>query len=96
MGCLEVPRLSYVSKASVIGEGTGCKQPMNFPEVSGGDMPMRTSNESTDPLVGCLGVVVRRTAMASRISRKTTKSGCVWIPGDGDSDSELMPIMIPN
>jgi hypothetical protein len=54
--CRDFP---YVSKASVIGEGTGCMQPMNFPGSEGATCRSRTINESTDPLVGCLGVVVQ-------------------------------------
>jgi len=34
-------------------------QPMNFPGSQGATCRSRTVNESADPLVGCLGVVVQ-------------------------------------
>jgi hypothetical protein len=44
------------SKASVIGEGTGCQQPRNIPGSQRTTCRHRTTSESTEPLVGCLGV----------------------------------------
>jgi len=43
------------SKASVVGEGTGYMQPNELPVVAEDDMSIQSANESTDPLVGCLG-----------------------------------------
>ena len=44
------------AKASVIGEGTGWMQPMDFPGSQRATCRQRTANESTEPLVGRLGV----------------------------------------
>jgi hypothetical protein len=81
----------YVSKASVIGEGTGCMQLMNFPGSQGTTCRSRTDSQSAEPLLGCLGVWYRRTAMASRISRTTAKSGCAWKWGGWGQVSEDGP-----
>jgi len=58
--------------------------------VTEGDMLRKTINESSEPLVGCLGRRVSGTAKASRINRKAAKSGCAgewgaWgqLSGDG-------------
>ena len=66
------------SKASVIGEGTGCEQPMNYPGSQRTTCRHRAASESTEPLVGRLGVgaQARCTAKTSRISRYAAKSGC--------------------
>jgi len=67
------------SKASVVGEGTGCPQPRNFPGSQRTTCRHRMARESTEPLVGCLGVgdsKYRHTAKATGISRSAAKSGC--------------------
>ena len=46
-----------------------------FPVVSEGDMLRKTINESSEPVVGRLGMSIC-TARASGISRETVKSGC--------------------
>ena len=47
-----------------------------FPVVSEDDMLRKTVNESSEPVVGRLGIVGICTAKASRISRSAAKSGC--------------------
>ena len=47
-----------------------------FPVVSEGDMVRKNINESSEPVVGCLGMPMACTAMAFRISRETVKSEC--------------------
>ena len=51
----------------------------------------RHANESTDPLVGCLGVEVGRTAVAARISRFAVKSSCSCEWGAWDQLSDDGP-----
>jgi hypothetical protein len=89
---LEVPRpFPLWSKASVIGEGTGRRQPMNFPVVPEDDMSRKYANESTDPLMGRLGAERRRTAKAARISRSAVKSSCAGEWGAWDQLSDDGP-----
>ena len=47
------------AKASVIGEGTGLMQPMDFPGSQRATCRQGTVNESSEPLAGRLGVAVR-------------------------------------
>jgi hypothetical protein len=47
-----------------------------FPVVSEDDMLRKTINESSEPVVGRLGIVGTCTAKVSRISRRAAKSGC--------------------
>jgi len=47
------------AKASVIGEGTGWMQPMDFPGSLRATCRQGTVDESTEPLVGRLGAAVR-------------------------------------
>jgi len=54
-------------------------------------MLRRHANESTDPLVGCLGVEVGRTAVAARISRFAVKSSCSCEWGAWDQLSDDGP-----
>jgi hypothetical protein len=44
--------------------------------VSEDDMLRKSINESSEPVVGCLGMLTACTAMAFRISRETVKSEC--------------------
>ena len=89
---MEVPRpFPLWSKASVIGEGTGRRQPMNFPVVPEDDMSRKYANESTDPLVGRLGAEIGRTAKAARISRIAVKSSCACEWGAWDQLSDDGP-----
>ena len=46
------------AKASVIGEETGWMQPMDFPGSQRATCRQGTVNESSEPLVGRLGVAV--------------------------------------
>ena len=47
-----------------------------FPVVSEDDMLQKSINESSEPVVGCLGMFQACTAMAFRINRETAKSEC--------------------
>ena len=47
-----------------------------FPVVSEDDMLQKSINESSEPVVGCLGMFKACTAMAFRINRETAKSEC--------------------
>jgi hypothetical protein len=66
------------SKASVTGEGTGRKQPMNFPGSQRTACRHRVANESTEPLAGCLGVGAHVPTHSEDISYKplAAKSSC--------------------
>ena len=59
-----------------------------LPVVPEDDMSRKQANESTDPLMGCLGAGRLRTAKAARISRCAVKSSCAseWGAWDQLSD----------
>jgi hypothetical protein len=57
-GCWKCRDFPIRSKASVVGEGTGYKQPTDFPRSLRATCRQRTASESTEPLVGRLGTGV--------------------------------------
>jgi hypothetical protein len=66
-----IPWSRLISPAKYWVSATG-----KFPVVSEDDMLRKTINESSEPVVGRLGIAGTCTAKASRISRHAAKSGC--------------------
>jgi hypothetical protein len=74
MGTWECRAFDIVAKASVVGEGTGRRQPTGSPGSQRATCRDRADSESTEPLAGRF--LRTRIAKASRISRGTVKSRC--------------------
>lgn len=74
MGAWECRAFDIVAKASVVGEGTGRRQPADSPGSQRAACRDRADSESTEPLVGRF--LRSRIAKASRISRRAVKSRC--------------------
>jgi len=74
MGAWECRAVDIVAKASVVGEGTGRRQPTDSPGSQWATCRDRADSESTEPLVGRF--LRSRIAKALRISRGAVKSRC--------------------